>query len=337
MARCFLATVCLLSLLEMVSSFTMHRKDNVAVYWGQKSSISLADACDNDNYNMIIMGFVTNYNTSVPNSLVLNLAGNCGEGMSPCSDLAKDITTCQSKGKAVTLSLGGGSLPPWEMITLNSDQEAKDFGNMMYNTFLGGSVDDPKRPFGSAVLDGFDLDIEQGSTDHFDVFIQTVRDASTQNHDSRWYYFTAAPQCPQLTGQPYGNLFSTTPFDALFVQFYNNDCGLDAWPESPWNFDAWNNWAENDAPNNGSVKVYIGAPAASGPGMAHYVDAQKLGDIILDTVRKYGSFGGVMLWDIYAAKSNDNFDAAVKKDLNESMIPKIGHLRRSVNVGDLLP
>ena len=74
--------------------------------------------------------------------------------MSPCSDLAQDIATCQSKGKAVTLSLGGGSLQSWEMITLNSDQEAKDFGNMMYNTFLGGSVDDPTRPFGSAVLDG---------------------------------------------------------------------------------------------------------------------------------------------------------------------------------------
>ena len=62
------------------------------------------------------------------------------------------------------------------------------------------------------------------------------------------------------------------------------------------------NWAQNDAPNKGSVKVYIGAPAASGPGMAHYVDAQKLGDIISDTAKRYKSFGGVMLWDIYAAK-----------------------------------
>ena len=62
------------------------------------------------------------------------------------------------------------------------------------------------------------------------------------------------------------------------------------------------NWAQNEAPNKGSVKVYIGAPAASGPGMAHYVDAQKLGDIILDTAKTYKSFGGVMLWDIYAAK-----------------------------------
>ncbi len=63
------------------------------------------------------------------------------------------------------------------------------------------------------------------------------------------------------------------------------------------------NWAQNDAPNKGAVKVYIGAPAASGPGMAHYVDAQKLGDIVLDTAKKYQSFGGVMLWDVYAAKS----------------------------------
>lgn len=62
-------------------------------------------------------------------------------------------------------------------------------------------------------------------------------------------------------------------------------------------------WAQNDAVNKGAVKVYIGAPAASGPGMAHYVDAQQLGRIVLDTAKKYQSFGGVMLWDIYAAKS----------------------------------
>ena len=84
-----------------------------------------------------------------------------------------------------------------------------------------------------------DLDIEQGSLDHFDVFIQAVRDAATQNDDSKWYYFTAAPQCPQLNGLPYGrcvillltmieiyaltrelnSLLSNTPFDAIFVQF----------------------------------------------------------------------------------------------------------------------
>ena len=55
----------------------------------------------------------------------------------------------------MTISLGGGSLPSWETITLNSEQEATDFGYLMYNKFLGGQNSSVSRPFGKAILDGF--------------------------------------------------------------------------------------------------------------------------------------------------------------------------------------
>ena len=53
-----------------------------------------------------------------------------------------------------------------------------------------------------------DLDIEQGSTNNYATFIQTVRSVASQNHDPRWYYLTAAPQRPQLTGPPYDEYVS---------------------------------------------------------------------------------------------------------------------------------
>lgn len=56
------------------------------------------------------------------------------------------------------------------------------------------------------------------------------------------------------------------------------------------------NWAKETSPNP-SVKVYIGAPAASAAAGSGYVDAATLGQIAIETRNNYSSFGGVMLWD----------------------------------------
>ncbi len=58
--------------------------------------------------------------------------------------------------------------------------------------FLGGSSS--TRPFGAAVLDGIDLDIEGGGTTYFATFINRIRTLAAGS--PKKYYFTAAPQCP---------------------------------------------------------------------------------------------------------------------------------------------
>ena len=58
--------------------------------------------------------------------------------------------------------------------------------------FLGGTSD--TRPFGSAVLDGIDLDIEGGGTTYFASFVNRIRELS--QGASKQYYVTGAPQCP---------------------------------------------------------------------------------------------------------------------------------------------
>ena len=76
-------------------------------------------------------------------------------GLSFYATLEADITQCQARyGKKIVLSLGGtgNSLP------LGSDQDALSFANNLWELFGPvGKIDPVLRPFGSAVLDGFDL------------------------------------------------------------------------------------------------------------------------------------------------------------------------------------
>lgn len=92
-----------------------------------------------------------------------------GTGMPDCSFLAADIETCQSKGKIVTISLGGATGAD----TFSSDAQAQSFADTIWNVFLGGSSS--VRPFGTAVLDGVDLDIEGGSSTGYVAFVNQLR------------------------------------------------------------------------------------------------------------------------------------------------------------------
>ena len=71
-----------------------------------------------------------------------------GTSMPDCSFMASDIEFCQSKGKIVTISLGGAT----GAASFTSDDQASAFGDTIWNLFLGGSSS--TRPFGGAVLDG---------------------------------------------------------------------------------------------------------------------------------------------------------------------------------------
>ena len=65
--------------------------------------------------------------------------------MADCSFLSTDIKQCQSKGKIVTLSLGGGI----SQVGFNSDSQAAGFATNIWNMFLGSSVFYSCSPFRS--------------------------------------------------------------------------------------------------------------------------------------------------------------------------------------------
>jgi len=76
-------------------------------------------------------------------------------GLSFYRTLEGDIAQCQTKyGKKIFLSIGR----PGNSVPLKSDEEAIDFANRLWELFgPAGKIDPTLRPFGSAVLDGFDL------------------------------------------------------------------------------------------------------------------------------------------------------------------------------------
>jgi len=308
-----------------VAAYDNTRNDNLAVYWGQDSygathsdvanfQKRLSFYCGSDSVvDAFPLAFVTQFFgpgglPSIDLSNVCNPTDNAtfpGSELPNCSFLAADIQTCQAKGKIVTLSMGGSS----GAVGFTSDAQAISFADQVWNVFLGGSSS--TRPFGNAVLDGVDLDIEGGGTVHFAAFLTQL-----QTHfsgASKKYYVTAAPQCPF----PDGNLATVLDasfFDAVYVQFYNNFCGLNAFSSGNFNFDQWDAWAKSTSLNK-NVKIFLGAPASTTAAGSGFVNAATIATIIQQTRSQFSSFGGVMMWDMSQAYANGRYDVSVKNAL----------------------
>ncbi|KAI0084132.1 glycoside hydrolase family 18 protein [Irpex rosettiformis] len=303
------------------AAFDESRNDNVVAYWGQNSygatnsnqanwQKSIDFYCQDNSIDVFPVAFL-NVFFGAGGLPSIDLANTCnvnddpvfaGSQLPQCSFLASAIETCQSKGKIVTISLGGAT----GAAGFTSDSQATAFADQIWNLFLGGSSS--TRPFGNAVLDGVDLDIEGGSTAHFVAFVNQLRNHF--NGASKNYYITAAPQCP-FPDAWLGDLINSVAFDAIYVQFYNNFCNVGT---SNANFGTWDNWAKTQSPNK-NVKVYLGVPAAQSAAGSGYLPISSLSPIIQSYKAQYSSFGGVMFWDASQAYANGRFDAAVKAAL----------------------
>ncbi|KAI8096576.1 glycoside hydrolase family 18 protein [Halteromyces radiatus] len=296
------------------------------IYWGQNSygaangndpshwQQPLRQYCQDSSMDIIPMAFVTQFfgTGGLP---VINLANICnnvdnstfpGTSLANCSSLASDIEFCQSKGKAITLSLGGAT----GGVGFQSDSQASTFADNVWNLFLGGSSS--TRPFGKAVLDGVDLDIEGGGSNYYGTFLTSLR--SKFSGASKKYYVTAAPQCVYPDAN-LGTTISQNSIDAIYVQFYNNPCGLQTWGTSGWNYGVWDYWAKNVSPNK-DIKVYIGAPASPSAAGGGYVPLSTLSNIAVTTRQNFPSFGGVMFWDASQAVANGEINVGVKQALS---------------------
>lgn len=303
----FLIHLALASCLLSVVAFDNTRYDNVAVYWGQ-NSYGAVHGTDTANFQKTLSFYCQDNAIDVfpvaflnvffgPGGLPsMNLANTCNptdnktfpnSNLPDCSILATDIKTCQSKGKLVTISLGGAT----GSVGFQSDAQGQSFAQTIWDLFLGGASS--TRPFGTAVLDGVDLDIEGGTSTGYAAFVNKIR--SLANGSSKKYYITAAPQCV-YPDAALGGVLNAASFDAIYVQFYNNPCGLQNFGQaSNWNFGIWDWWARSVSINP-NVKVYVGSPASSGAAGTGYVGSN-LTSIAVQMRKSFPSFGGVMLWD----------------------------------------
>ena len=228
-----------------------------------------------------------------------------------------DIPSCQSQGKTILLSIGGATYTEGGF---SSSSEAVAAANLIWATFgprqSGSSAN---RPFGSASVDGFDFDFE-ASVQNMAPFANQLR--SLMNADtSKHRLLTAAPQCPFPDAADDQMLSGGVPFDAVFVQFYNNYCGTQSYvagasTQNNFNFATWDNWAKTKSANP-NVKVLLGVPANTGAAGSGYQTPSNLAPII-KYCKQFSSFGGVMMWDMSQAYANNGFLAAVKSSLTSA-------------------
>ncbi|KAH7061534.1 putative class III chitinase [Macrophomina phaseolina] len=329
------------------AGFNAVARDNVAVYWGQNSygasSGSLAQqrlssycagtdgpySHDKINTNRIIplafMTVITDF-YGQPQINFANQGNKCtvfsGTALFYCSELEEDITTCQqTHGKTITLSIGGAT---YSEGGFSSTSEAQAAAELVWATFGPNqnksiTSDGTKiyRPFGDASVDGFDFDFES-TVSNMAPFAQALRSLmdATEATDGKHRLLTAAPQCPfpDAADDQFLSGALAVKMDAVFVQFYNNYCGVQSFvsgssTQNNFNFEAWDKWAKSS--KNPAVKVFLGVPASSTAAGSGYLSTSALKPII-DYCMTFPSFGGVMMWDVSQAYANSGFLAAIK-------------------------
>lgn len=177
------------------------------------------------------------------------------------------------------------------------------------------------RPFGSTSVDGFDLDFE-ATNSNMEPFAKRLRELM-DGESERKYYLTSAPQCPypDAADKDFLNGPGPVDMDAVFVQFYNNPCGLDGFnansdEQTQFNFKTWDDWAK-DSSKNKDVKILLGVPASDTASSTGYASASKLKPII-EYAQEFDSFGGVMMWDVTQAYGNEGFLSSVRQAMTQS-------------------
>lgn len=290
-----------------ISSFTSsHARDgSIAIYWGQYDKEgTLAQTCATGNYAFINIGFLNKFgNDRKPN---LDLAGHCNtDDSNGCTSLNKDIKSCQAKGIKVILSIGG-ALGDY---SLSSKEDARQVALYIFNNFLSGKSSS-ERPFGDAVLDGVDFDIELGDGDHYDDLARSLSSFGGSKGNKSKIILTAAPQCP-FPDKFVGKALSAGVFDNVWVQFYNNpQCQFKSGGNKGFG-DAWEQWTSDQI---NAKKIFLGLPASQEAAGSGFVEVEELTSEVLPLIKKSGKYGGVMLWSKFY-DDQTGYSSAIKEDV----------------------
>jgi chitinase len=110
-----------------------------------------------------------------------------GTNLLQCLDIGNDIQKCQSQGKRIFLSLGGGE----GNYGLSSDDQGNQLAQTLWDMFLGGWSN--TRPFGNVKIDGIDLDIEKGDPSHYGALVNRLSALYATDNSKRYYLSYTLP------------------------------------------------------------------------------------------------------------------------------------------------
>ena len=298
-----------ISILLTISVSSIAKSENVVGYWGQNGSGSekrLSAYCTEDGpWDTIVLSFLNIFfnDDSLPG---LNFANHCGETFADhpsllhCSEIAADIATCQQNGKKILLSLGGAA----GSYGFSSETQATEFAKTIAGMFFNIGNSNYPKPFDSAIIDGIDLDIEGGSTKYYSTFVTELRSLVSN------IFISAAPQCP-IPDAFIDEVLKNSDLDALYIQFYNNFCGLNS--ETDFNFEEWSTYVKTNSQNK-DVALYIGGAASQSAAGRGYVDVETF-TMRYNSVKSLSNLGGFMLWSVSHSEANSNFAGRLKSML----------------------
>jgi chitinase len=329
-----------LSLAVLITSvsaaFSPSAKNNVAVYWGQgPNQQRLLETCKNSAVDIVNIGFVNAFPDNSPGAYPGTNFGNaCGDETytvngvstllkSSCPLIGSDIIECQNTyGKKIFLSFGGAYPQTYYIANDNSANSFADFvwGAFGPSTSAWTSAGKP-RPFGNAVVDGFDFDIESNMTSPpkdssgnsitdyksrgYATMINRLKNTQFPKDASKSYYISGAPQCP-LPDEHLAGPIANAWFDMLFVQFYNNPSCSGRAAINYAAGDSFLKWTQTPSKNS-NVKIYFGLPASTSAvapaNVGDYLTQPEVKDIVT-RFSPNAKWGGIMLWESTYARSN---------------------------------
>lgn len=226
-----------------------------------------------------------------------NHAGYCsgkiaGTDLTACPEWEKTIKACQAKGKKVLLSMGGATLED----TIPSADKAKTLAENVWKLYGDGTGLESKRPFGTASVDGFDLDIENKHPENYPAFISAMR--TLFKTSKKQYILTGAPQCVN----PDASLGdSVNLLDHLYIQFYNNPgCSNANLVKSA---QQWS--AQLASKSTVKTQMFVGIPGDPTPNSAGsgYLKKADLTSYVAE-LKKLSNFAGLMTWSAETATAN---------------------------------
>ena len=319
-----------------VGTFDAYSNTNMAVYWGQgPSQKRLAHFCADSSIDIIPIAFLnifpdqvgggypgTNFGNQCGDATYRNKDGSWSPLLSDCPLIGPDIKTCQALGKKILLSLGG-AIPTNQSIP--NDEAAVSFANFLWNAYGPVNFDyKGPRPFGDAIIDGFDFDIESSVTggDESSLYRGYAKMINTLRQHyataEKKFYISGAPQCV-VPDTHFAQPIETSWFDFLFIQFYNTpQCSARAYFDASYgsydgqptviSFDKWVAFIRNTALNK-DVKLFIGLPAAPLPQLAYdttmYIAPDDVRNLIdLYQCRYPKEFGGIMVFEATYSEQN---------------------------------
>lgn len=299
---------------------------SVMTFYGQSTEkTTLSEVCENDNFDIVILAFITSLNPPK-----LNMGKDTGspseaqkkqEGFELFDgtvapeggkSIADQISGCQEKGRKVMISFGGDSR--FSNATFGSEDEAKEAADQVWNLYLGGTDSQDIRPFGKdVVLDGLDLDNESDNGSFYKEFATEMR-SKMDSDSSRKYLMSAEPMCAFFDQSESSIPDSVLPMlDFVNVQFYNNAPQGIGGKDFDSTIQAW---AKKFAEASPSPKLFLGVPGGKGAANDNIQSADEIKKTITSVKNmNLTGFGGVGIWDAGFAMVDEAFPEAVKSSL----------------------